>query len=171
MAWLTLLSTLHVLVLPLANATSAKPSSAYATWLGNQASLDGQPGLQVALDEAAGERHRSLESFVRDFVRSLPGDADVVAAGLAFGERIETADQLLALILKDLRSLSPREPLADARVRSAENTALSASVRAVLEARERARAPGHTLEAPAAPSAPEFQASFGLLSSIQALGP
>lgn len=169
--WLALVAMVQLLVQPLAAVAEDRSASDYTEWLLDRGVPEGHHALEQALGTAARAHHTSLESFVLDFVQILDAEGQLGTALDLFsveGASVATADDLLALILADLRSLSPKESAATHRLNRADQAALafghgttvSRSSRAATVARSELPPPGvHT------------PVVFGLKTSIQALGP
>lgn len=162
----------QLLVQPLAAIAEVRSGAEYGEWLLDRGATGSSEALEEALEQAARARHGSLESFVRDFVQILDSEGDLSQALTLFetgGPQLSSADDLLALILADLRALSPKEPLATTRLSGADHGAWLLTSRTL-------PATGEDLgltPAPAkfCPQAPALLCAFGLQTSIQALGP
>ncbi|NNE70378.1 MAG: hypothetical protein HKN29_08450 [Rhodothermales bacterium] len=161
---------LQLLVQPMAAIAEDRSAADYTEWLLDRGVAEGHDALEQALGTAARAHHTSLESFVLDFVQILDKRGELGNALDLFGgdTKLESADELLALILQDLRSLSPKEPLATNRLSRADQAALviasghTASVQIISD-------PVSADEL--APTRADTRSSFGLNTSIQALGP
>ena len=162
----------QLLVQPLAAIAEVRSGTEYGEWLLDRGVTASDEVLEDALQQAARARHGSLESFARDFVRILDSEGDLGRALTLFdtgGPQLSSADDLLALILADLRALSPKEPLATTRLNGADQGAWLLASRTPLSSGEDVSlspTPGLIC-----PQAPAFLSAFGLQTSIQALGP
>ncbi len=163
---------MQLLVQPLAAVAEVRSGAEYGEWLLDRGVTGSHEALEEALEQAARARHGSLESFVRDFVRILDSEGELGRALTLFdtgGPQLASADDLLALILADLRALSPKEPLATTRLTGGDQGAWLLASRTPLSS-------GADISLPLTPGtlcphAPAFLSAFGLQTSIQALGP
>jgi hypothetical protein len=171
--WSLLAAMLQIFVLPLAAGLEDTANVAYGDWLIDRGASRSDVVLEQALDLAARSRHSSLESFVRDFVSNLDSEGSLdVALGVFSGQslsEVESADELVALILADLRSLTPKEPVSLARLTSAEAGLLFGSRLGSFEDTDQAGPPRVPPSAVGGGFAPPVVA--GMFTSIQALGP
>jgi hypothetical protein len=162
----------QLLVQPLAAIAESRSGAEYGEWLMDRGATGSHETLEEALEQAARARHGSLESFVRDFVRILDSEGELGRALILFdtgGPQLSSADDLLALILADLRALSANEPLATTRLSGGDRGAWLLASRTLV-------ASSHDISltlvpATLSPHAPAFLSAFGLQTSIQALGP
>lgn len=161
----------QLLVQPLAAVAQDRSAADYTEWLLDRGVPEGHDALEQALGTAARAHHTSLESFVLDFVQILDAEGQLGTALDVFsmeGSSLTTADDLLALILADLRSLSPKESAATHRLNRADQAALAFGYGASVSRNSRtASVAGSELPPPRV----HTPVAFGLKTSIQALGP
>ncbi|MFT5143727.1 MAG: hypothetical protein ACI80V_002658 [Rhodothermales bacterium] len=174
MTWSVLAAMLQIFVLPLAAGLDDTANAAYGDWLMDRGASRSDVVLERALDFAAHSRHSSLESFVRDFVGNLDSEGRLdLALEIFSGQsdpKVDSADELVALILADLRSLTPKDPVSVARLTSADQAALLFGSRpASFEDTDPVGPPIAPLSAAADGFSPPVVA--GMFTSIQALGP
>jgi hypothetical protein len=172
-AWILLGTTLASVAQPLALASRRSESSGYARWLLDRGASEVDETLTDALRVAATGRHTSLEAFVQEFVRAVAEQGALDQASMAFQGPSDSAiiseSDLAALILADLRALSPKDPNQLARLSPGDSAALFAASRHA--AHFEAGGSRERVAIPASVPLVERPVAAGLMTTIQSLGP